>query len=102
MSSVGCQGPISSRRNASTIWSRTALLAGGVEGECAATVSTVAEVQSGEFENRTVSFENVVVTEAESDFDGYSVFWIQDQGAGEWSGLYVFVRENTAAAITVQ
>jgi predicted extracellular nuclease len=76
-------------------------LAGGVEGECAATVSTVAEVQSGDFENRTVSFENVVVTEAESDFDGYSVFWIQDQGAGEWSGLYVFVRENTAAAITV-
>ena len=76
-------------------------LAGGVDGECAAAVSTVAEVQSGDFENRTVTFENVVVTEAESDFDGYSVFWIQDQGAGEWSGLYVFVRENTAAAITV-
>ena len=67
-------------------------LAGGVDGECAAAVSTVAEVQSGDFENRTVTFENVVVTEAESDFDGYSVFWIQDQGAGEWSGLYVFVR----------
>ena len=76
-------------------------LMGGVEGGCAGSFSTVAEVQSGDFENRTVTLENVVVTEAESDFDGYSVFWVQDQGAGEWSGLYVFVRENTAAAITV-
>ncbi len=76
-------------------------LVGGVEGECAGSFATVAEVQSGDFENRTVTLENVVVAEAESDFDGYSVFWVQDQGAGEWSGLYVFVRENTAAAITV-
>ena len=76
-------------------------LVGGEEGECAGSFATVAEVQSGDFENRTVTLENVVVTEAESDFDGYSVFWVQDQGAGEWSGLYVFVRENTAAAISV-
>ena len=76
-------------------------LVGGAEGECAGSFATVAEVQSGNFENRTVTLENVVVTEAESDFDGYSVFWIQDQGAGEWSGLYVFVRENTAAEISV-
>jgi predicted extracellular nuclease len=76
-------------------------LMGSAEGECEATMMTVAEVQSGDYENRTVSFENVVVTEAESDFDGYSVFWIQDQGAGDWSGLYVFVRENTATEITV-
>ena len=76
-------------------------LMGGAEGECEATMMTVADVQSGDYENRTVSFENVVVTEAESDFDGYSVFWIQDQGAGDWSGLYVFVREDTAAEITV-
>ena len=76
-------------------------IVGGAEGECAGSFATVAEVQSGDYENRTITLENVVVAEAESDFDGYSVFWVQDQGAGEWSGLYVFVRENTAAAISV-
>ena len=62
---------------------------------------TVSEVQSGDFTNRRVILENVVVTEASSDFDGYSVFWIQDEGAGDWSGLYVFIRENTAAAVSI-
>ena len=61
--------------------------------------ATVAEVQSGDFENRTVTWK--MLWSKRICFDGYSVFWVQDQGAGEWSGLYVFVRENTAAAISV-
>ena len=74
-------------------------LAGYVEGEGPQAV-TVAEVQSGDFENRSVSFENVVVTEATSE-DDEEMFWIQDEGGGEWSGLYVFVRADTAAEIEV-
>jgi predicted extracellular nuclease len=75
-------------------------LDGYSEGEGPET-TTVSEVQSGDYEGRTVQLENIVVTEAESDFDGYSVFWVQDAGAGEWSGLYVFVRENTASEVSV-
>ena len=58
-------------------------IVGDADGECAGSFATVAEVQSGDFENRTITLENVVVAEAESDFDGYSVFWVQDQGAGD-------------------
>ena len=76
-------------------------LVGGAAGECEATVVTVSEVQSQDYENRLVSFENVVVTEAESDFGGNFAFWIQDDGGGEWSGLYIFVMSNTAAQIDV-
>ena len=61
-------------------------------------ISTVAEVQS-EILKIVLCFRECC-GDRQPDFD-YSVFWIQDQGAGEWSGLYVFVRENTAAAITV-
>lgn len=74
-------------------------LAGYVEGAGPEAV-TVSDVQSGDFENRSVMFENVVVTEATSE-DDEEMFWIQDEGGGEWSGLYVFVRANTAAEIEV-
>lgn len=74
-------------------------LAGYVEGEGPELV-TIADVQSGDFENRSVSFENVIVTEATSE-DDEEMFWVQDEGGGEWSGLYVFVRANTAAEIEV-
>ena len=76
-------------------------LDGGADGECEATIVTVSDVQSQDYENRLVSLENVVVTEAESDFDGNFAFWIQDAGGGEWSGLYVFVMSNTASQIDV-
>lgn len=75
-------------------------LEGYTAGEAASPV-TVAEVQSGDFVDRMVTLENVVVTEASSDFDGNSVFWVQDEGAGDWSGLYVFLRPNTAAQVTI-
>lgn len=71
-------------------------LVGYVPGEGPAAV-TLAEVQQGDYENRTVTVENVVaVTDLVSDH-----FWVQDAGGGEWGGMYVYVGPWIETPVTV-
>ena len=71
-------------------------LVGYVPGEGPAAV-TLAEIQQGDYENRTVTVENVVaVTDLVSDH-----FWVQDAGGGEWGGMYVYVGPWIESPVTV-
>ena len=71
-------------------------LVGYVPGEGPAAV-TLAEIQQGDYENRTVTVENVVaVTDLVSDH-----FWVQDAGGGEWGGMYVYVGPWIETPVTV-
>ena len=70
-------------------------LVGYVPGEGPA--ATLAEIQQGDYENRTVTVESVVaVTDLVSDH-----FWVQDAGGGEWGGMYVYVGPWIETPVTV-
>lgn len=71
-------------------------LEGYIPGEPAEAV-TLAEIQQGDFENQSVTVENVV---AVTDFVEDHV-WVQDAGGGEWGGMYVYFGPWIEESITI-